>query len=130
MTDEQEPTETTTLNVDSLGGPEEGDTTEVAMVTVTNEHASLPSPHCVTSTQHPEVDMADESHLQCVPKKDVKYVVMVKFDDRYLKTLPGILKFIQVVSTKFCILNILYRCLSGKLWYLQHNCVRDTIVYH
>ena len=23
-----------------------------------------------------------------------------------------------------------YRCLSGKLWYLQHNCVGDTIVYH
>ena len=22
------------------------------------------------------------------------------------------------------------RCLSGKLWYLQHNCVGDTIVYH
>ena len=21
-------------------------------------------------------------------------------------------------------------CLSGKLWYLQHNCVGDTIVYH
>ena len=23
-----------------------------------------------------------------------------------------------------------YRCLSGKLWYLLHNCVGDTIVYH
>ena len=23
-----------------------------------------------------------------------------------------------------------YSCLSGKLWYLQHNCVGDTIVYH
>ena len=23
-----------------------------------------------------------------------------------------------------------FYCLSGKLWYLQHNCVRDTIVYH
>ena len=23
-----------------------------------------------------------------------------------------------------------HRCLSGKLWYLQHNCVGDTIVYH
>ena len=23
-----------------------------------------------------------------------------------------------------------FRCLSGKLWYLQHNCVGDTIVYH
>ena len=22
------------------------------------------------------------------------------------------------------------RCLSGKLWYLQHNCVGDNIVYH
>ena len=22
------------------------------------------------------------------------------------------------------------RWLSGKLWYLQHNCVGDTIVYH
>ena len=22
------------------------------------------------------------------------------------------------------------RCLSGKLWYLQHNCVGDAIVYH
>ena len=22
------------------------------------------------------------------------------------------------------------RCLSGKLWYLQHNHVGDTIVYH
>ena len=21
-------------------------------------------------------------------------------------------------------------CVSGKLWYLQHNCVGDTIVYH
>ena len=25
---------------------------------------------------------------------------------------------------------ITYRWLSGKLWYLQHNCVEDTIVYH
>ena len=23
-----------------------------------------------------------------------------------------------------------YTSLSGKLWYLQHNCVGDTIVYH
>ena len=23
-----------------------------------------------------------------------------------------------------------YCCISGKLWYLQHNCVGDTIVYH
>ena len=23
-----------------------------------------------------------------------------------------------------------YRCLNDKLWYLQHNCVGDTIVYH
>ena len=23
-----------------------------------------------------------------------------------------------------------YPCVSGKLWYLQHNCVGDTIVYH
>ena len=23
-----------------------------------------------------------------------------------------------------------YRCRSGKLWYLQHSCVGDTIVYH
>ena len=23
----------------------------------------------------------------------------------------------------------MYCCLSGKLWYLQHNCVGDTIVY-
>ena len=26
--------------------------------------------------------------------------------------------------------NLLYRCVSGKLWYLQHYCVGDTIVYH
>ena len=25
---------------------------------------------------------------------------------------------------------MIYRCLSGKLWYLQHNCVWDTIIYH
>ena len=24
----------------------------------------------------------------------------------------------------------IFRWLSGKLWYLQHNCVGDTIVYH
>ena len=24
----------------------------------------------------------------------------------------------------------IYRCLGGKLWYLQHNCVGDTTVYH
>ena len=23
-----------------------------------------------------------------------------------------------------------YRCLRSKLWYLQHNCIGDTIVYH
>ena len=23
-----------------------------------------------------------------------------------------------------------FRCLNGKLWYLQHNCVRDIIVHH
>ena len=26
--------------------------------------------------------------------------------------------------------SLIYCCLSGKLWYLQHNCVGDTIVYH
>ena len=29
-----------------------------------------------------------------------------------------------------CHLSILDRWFSGKLWYLQHNCVGDTIVYH
>ena len=26
--------------------------------------------------------------------------------------------------------TVTVRCISGKLWYLQHNCVGDTIVYH
>ena len=29
-----------------------------------------------------------------------------------------------------CDLGLQYRCLSGKLWYVQHKCVGDTIVYH
>ena len=24
----------------------------------------------------------------------------------------------------------IFRCFSGKIWYLQHHCVGDTIVYH
>ena len=30
---------------------------------------------------------------------------------------------------RICSLPVRYRCLNGKLWYLQHNCVGDTIVY-
>ena len=26
--------------------------------------------------------------------------------------------------------KLINHCFSGKLWYLQHNCVGDTIVYH
>ena len=26
--------------------------------------------------------------------------------------------------------NPIFHWLSGKLWYLQHSCVGDTIVYH
>ena len=29
-----------------------------------------------------------------------------------------------------CWSSMTYHWLSGKLWYLQHNCVGDTIVYH
>ena len=35
-------------------------------------------------------------------------------------------QWIHIPSTSI----VTYHCLSGKLWYLQHNCVGDTIVYH
>ena len=37
---------------------------------------------------------------------------------------------IPICSTRKWIMKILFHCLCGKLWYLQHNCVGDTIVYH
>ena len=36
-----------------------------------------------------------------------------------------LMNFILTIGT-----NIPYRCLSGKLWYLQQSWVGNTIVYH
>ena len=33
-------------------------------------------------------------------------------------------------NTKPLMLQLTYHCLSGKLRYLQHSCVGDTIVFH
>ena len=35
----------------------------------------------------------------------------------------------SAVNTHYQHDNIIH-CISGKLWYLQHSCVGDTIVYH
>ena len=47
------------------------------------------------------------------------------------------LKLHAILDLNICLLNGIQmdlntsnHCLSGKLWYLQHNCVGDTIVYH
>ena len=93
MAEDPEPTETTTLN--SLAGcGEDGEGTEAAMVAVTNENAHVPGRHCTIQ----DGDTADETHLQRPENKDVRYVVMIKCEDNYLKTLPGVLRFLQVVS--------------------------------
>ena len=42
--------------------------------------------------------IADESHPNPGDSQHVEYVVIVNFDDRYLKTFPGVLRFLQVVS--------------------------------
>ena len=52
--------------------------------------------------------------------------------------LPCIPWIIHVVHVLLCcvvpwyqsISSTSYQCLSAKLWYLQHICVGDTIVYH
>ena len=43
--------------------------------------------------------IADESHPNTGNRQKVEYVVIVNFDDRYLKTAPGVLRFLQVVSS-------------------------------
>ncbi len=104
----EDPDETSTLN--SLMGcsTEDGEATQVAMVAVTNENAHMPGRHCTVQ----DGDTADESHLQRPANKDTHYVVIVRFDDKYLKTLPGVLRFLQVVSS-----NALYN-VSLKVWLL------------
>ena len=44
--------------------------------------------------------IADESHPNPGDSQHVEYVVIVNFDDRYLKTFPGVLRFLQVVSSQ------------------------------
>ncbi len=94
----------------------------VPMVTVTNESVTLTPSGSVchtpcapsrtiteNSTTEPPGD--DETHLQPKPKKEPTAVLIVRCDDRYLKTLPGIIRFLQVVS--FAISYI--HCL-GVIW--------------
>ena len=61
-------------------------------------------------------------------------IIYGRMYDTYMKYMFHIRFFIAIsieikFDKKIYIMNI-YRCLSGKLWYLQHNCVRDTIVYN
>ena len=49
-------------------------------------------------------------------------------------TKPIDMKAIEIVIEWIVVIGEMgsrtYRWLSGKLWYLQHSCVGDTIVYH
>ena len=115
------------LDEEGSGGMDAGDEEEVdvvgdssvPMVPVNNETVTLtPSgsvchtpvaPQGVGTTPHMGGGMAtsatsdqpgeDETHLQPKkPKKEPETVLLVRCDDRYLKTLPGIIRFLQVVS--------------------------------
>ena len=87
----------------------------VPMVTVTNESVTLTPSGSVchtpcapsrtiteNSTAEPPGD--DETHLQPKPKKEPTAVLIVRCDDRYLKTLPGIIRFLQVVCITITLL--------------------------
>ena len=121
MADECEATETTNLRGPGVGGAggmevvdeeeEEVDVvgdSSVPMVTVNNETVTLTPSGSVCHTPCapqgtaprvvPEQPGEDETHLQPKPKKEPETVLIVRCDDRYLKTLPGIVRFLQVVS--------------------------------
>lgn len=99
MADEVEPTETTTLNTTCF---ETRDASEVALVPVTNESTHLPRPLCTTRTTNID-EVMEESHFQRTTViETVKNAVILRFDDSYLKTMPGILRFSQVVSLVLC----------------------------
>ena len=122
MADECEATETTNLrgmrvgdggDMEAVDEEEEevdvvGDSS-VPMVTVNNETVTLTPSGSVchtpcapqgnaTRTANSEQPGDDETHLQPKPKKEPETVLIVRCDDRYLKTLPGIIRFLQVVS--------------------------------
>ncbi len=129
MADECEATETTNLRgpggVGEAGDDDEeevdvvGDSS-VPMVPVNNETVTLtPSGSvCHTPIVPPgggpiplrggvggntaEQPGEDETHLQPKPKKEPETVLIVRCDDKYLKTLPGIVRFLQVVRTGRC----------------------------
>ena len=121
MADECEATETTNLRGPGVGDggsmeavDEEEDEVDVVgdssvpMVTVNNETVTLTPSGSVCQTPCAPPNNAnravseqpgdDETHLQPKPKKEPETVLIVRCDDRYLKTLPGIIRFLQVVS--------------------------------
>ena len=58
--------------------------------------------------------------------KSVYKTVAILLWPQYVKVCSvQVVEPVQIPSVLF-----LYRCLRGKLWYLQHNCDGDTIVYH
>ena len=60
-------------------------------------------------------------HKCSVPQSNQSVFTLVEWTGNKTKS-----KEAQCISSSWRI----YRWLSGKLWYLQHNCVGDTIVYH
>ena len=134
MADECEATETTNLRGPGIGdggGMEAVDEEEeevdvvgdssVPMVTVNNETVTLTPSGSVCHTPCgggatpgntpravvvPEQPGEDENHLQPKPKKEPETVLIVRCDDRYLKTLPGIIRFLQVVRCAFTFLHV------------------------
>ena len=68
------------------------------------------------------------------PAKKRKHVWLLK-GNKALRTMQPLARwvsgYIAALVVNYGISITIKNCwLSGKLWYLQHNCVGDTIVYH
>ena len=117
MADGDEPTETTTLSLGD-GEGDDGDLgAQVPMVSVTNLQSmpltghhhrgarrvldhGRPAGEAGSGAGGVLLGEADESHPHLGDNLHVDYVVVVRLDDSYLKTLAGLIRFLQVVSRK------------------------------
>lgn len=113
MADGDEPTETTNLNLGD-GDADDGDCgAQVPMVSVTNMQ-SMPltgrrGPHgrhmdrrAGESSGRAGEGETEELHPDGrLDNIQVEYVVVVRFDDSYMKTLAGVIRFLQVVSLNY-----------------------------
>ena len=119
MADTDEPTETTSLDIGDGdaddGAYGDGDCgAQVPMVSVTDPQSAAPGSHRGRRGDGGGGEV-DEAHPRPSNDKHVEYVVVVRFDDSYLKTMPGVIRFLQVVSRE---LNTFFTSLLDPLFNL------------